>query len=85
MRFNLLCTVRAESVPKVYFKQLGYEVLRLRRNHSFFVAHLRPLETMIGNIIDNLLNSLAAEGSSADEQLVRDNSQTPPIYREILH
>jgi hypothetical protein len=84
MRFNLLSPVRAQSIPKVNVKQLSYEVLRLRRNHSFSVAHLRPLETMIGNIVDNLLNSFAAEGPSADEQLVRNNSQTPPIYREIF-
>lgn len=84
MRFNLLCTIRPKPIPKVNVEQLGYEVLRLRGNHPFFVAHLRPLETMIGNIINNLLNSFAAKGSSADEQLVCNNSQTPPIYGKIF-
>lgn len=70
MRFDLAGALCAQSMHEIFVEKLTDEIFGLRRDHPLLIAHLRPFNIEICDIVDDLLYGLCAKRTCADHDLV---------------
>jgi len=83
MRLDLACALCSQSMHEIFVEKLTDEIFSLGRDHSLFVAHLRPLDFEISDIVDDFFYSFCTKRTGSNHQLVSHYTQAPPINRKI--
>ncbi len=79
MRLHLRRSAGAQSVKGRVLQQARDDVLRLVRQRP--VLLVRPLDAVVDHVGKELLGRLAKEGHAANEKLVENDAQRPPVDR----